>query len=71
MLGTVAKEIYYRIADILLSQTLQAPPNRIADWVNAILKALGREPVSKSVLRDYIGKEQERILNQPPISITE
>lgn len=71
LLGSAPKEIYYRFAGILLSQTPQAPPNRIADWVNAILKALGREPVSKSILRDYIGKEQERSLNQPPISITE
>jgi hypothetical protein len=71
LLGSAPKEIYYRFADILLSQTPQAPPNRIADWVNAILKALEREPVNKSVLRDYIGREQERILNQPPIAITE
>jgi hypothetical protein len=71
MVGTAPKEIYYRFADILLSQTPQAPPNRIADWVNAILKALERKPVSKSILRDYIGREQERILNQAPITITE
>ncbi|MFZ5449964.1 MAG: hypothetical protein ACOZFS_15135 [Thermodesulfobacteriota bacterium] len=69
--GTAPKEIYYRFADILISQTPQAPPNRIADWVNAILKALERDPVSKSILRDYIGREQQRILNQTPITITE
>jgi len=71
LLGTAPKEICYRFADILLSQTPQAPPNQIADWVNAILKALGREPVSTSGLRDYIGKEQKRILNRPPTTITE
>jgi len=69
--GRTPKEVYYRFADLLLLYAPQAPSSRIADWVNAILKSLGREPVSNSVLRDYVGKEQERIKKQPYVIITE
>ena len=50
----------------------QAPTGRIVTWVNMVLKALGRRPVSKSKLHDYISsRKQEPILPGPPISITE
>ncbi|MBM4275879.1 MAG: hypothetical protein FJ134_15670 [Deltaproteobacteria bacterium] len=53
------QKLGYVFADIFLSHCLSAPPSRIADWVNAILKSLDQKPLSKSSLSDYVKKRQE------------
>jgi len=47
-------------AHVLLGYVPQAPDNRIAIWVNAIIESLGQPPVSISNLRAYINKERKR-----------
>lgn len=47
-------------AIVLLGYVPQAPDNRIAIWVKAILKSLGQDTVSISELREYIKKELQR-----------
>lgn len=48
-----------RFADVFLGFIPQAPTARIVEWVNIILKALGRPTVSKSNLNDYISKAKK------------
>lgn len=47
-------------AIVFLGYVPQAPDNRIAIWVKAILKSLGQDTVSISELREYIKKERQR-----------
>lgn len=48
----------------------QAPTGRIVEWVKAILKSLGRPPVGKTSLNDYIKKGKLQISQVTPISST-
>jgi hypothetical protein len=43
----------------------KTPSLRIAEWVNIILKSLGREPASVSGLRSYIKEERHKIAQLP------
>jgi hypothetical protein len=52
-------KIAYAFADIFLRYVAQARPGRIVHWVNVTLESLGRRPVSKSSLNDYIKKHQQ------------
>ena len=52
-------KIAYAFADIFLQYIGQARPGRIVHWVNVTLESLGRPPVSKSSLNDYIKKHQQ------------
>lgn len=60
-------------ADVFLGYVPQVPTDRLVEWVNIILKSLGRPTVSKSKLHVYISisKKEQRILPGTPISITE
>lgn len=46
-------------ANVFLEYVSKAKDNRIALWVNDILKSLGRPTASNSKLRDYVKKERE------------
>jgi hypothetical protein len=63
------KKIAYAFADIFLRHVSQAPPDRIAEWVNVTLKSLRRPTVSKSTLNDYIKNHQASLATT--ISITD
>jgi hypothetical protein len=57
--------------DVFLGYVPEVPTGRIVDWVNIILKSLGRPTVSKSSLNTYISsRKQEPILPGTPILIT-
>lgn len=60
----------YVFADVFVGYVPKVPTGRMVEWVNIILKSLGRPPVSKSSLNAYISiskKQQPKI----PMSITE
>jgi len=57
-------------ADVFVGYVPEVPTGRMVEWVNIILKSLGRATVSKSSLNAYISiskKQQPKI----PMSITE
>lgn len=69
--GCIPLKIAYKFVEILLDYIPQAPPNRIAEWTNAILKSLMQKPMSKAQLNTYISEEKHRRSQLTPIQITE
>jgi len=61
----------HEFVNILLTYIPKAPPNKIAEWTNAILKSLGQKGVSMSGLYTYISEEKESRSQRTPIQITE
>jgi len=53
-----AKSQAQAFAIIFLEYAPKASANRIAPWVNAVLKSLGRPTASNSKLREYINKKR-------------
>lgn len=54
-----AKSQAQSFAIVFLEYVPQASANKIAPWVNVVLKSLGRPTASKSKLREYIKKERQ------------